>query len=673
MPAASRGVADDRVRSHQRDRRTWVRDLGVCAALTVLTVTVYALLFLSVPALTETRDFLVHEGHGARSVDLLTPSGSDVRPFSWLLFAWQWRLFGFDVEAVNLFQFVLLALCGVAGYVHLRQLQVKSWAAAAAAAIWLLSLPALHAAFWQATQHDKLGALFSLTAMIVAMHAYRVHRAGFRVVLAALLTVLVLVAVASKPVAFVLAGALIAQALLLAPDRTGAGLRSAITVVAAPVLSALLYAVVYLGRMQPEWRAHTTGGSIPDNLLVYLRYVGNTDFDGAVWPPVLFFTPVVVAWTHAAWRTAHSALSRDRWKSRTGGRREAALVYLCLVFAGSVVILARARYPAPFYTLIPAFAFTGSLALVIESMISRVDRRRGASTLVAAGLVVGLLAAATVNLRGDSRLGRWRAHARNVADGYRVIEAAVSPEAVRSIVFVLPDDAGTFYYLFSDAAHTDIDPAIPSFIFRRPAPIPIRVIVSDTPPTSPTAGELVVIWSNDFHLSTIELSGQAVHQAARHRRSWAYRPGDAIDFKKGGNGSQYQGKGWSWPEEYGTWTDGDRADLILQLDQPPAGPLQLVLRGKAFVTPAWPRQDVTVLANDRQIGLWTFTGEPTGAQRSAAIPATLLDSRYLKLSLRIADPRSPLSAGLSADPRRLGILVHDVRLSPRDPALDQER
>src|SRR5262249_48796801 len=135
-------------------------DIVFGAMLLVIAVSVYGTLFLHVPVLTETRDFVLRFGNNANLRDIWIPSGDDYRPFSWKLFAWQRDFFGLRAELFNLVQFVLLGLCALAGYFHLRQLLISSGAAFLACMVWLLSLPVAHAAFWQATQHDKLACLF---------------------------------------------------------------------------------------------------------------------------------------------------------------------------------------------------------------------------------------------------------------------------------------------------------------------------------------------------------------------------------------------------------------------------------------------------------------------------------------------------------------------------------
>src|SRR5688572_3328599 len=116
-------------------------DIALSLALFMIAVSCYAALFLYVPPLTEVRDFLMRFGQNARLWHIFTPAGDGYRPFSWNLFYWQQQIFGFRTEAVNLGQFVLLGLCALTGYVHLRQLLGNRAAAFGAIALWISSLP----------------------------------------------------------------------------------------------------------------------------------------------------------------------------------------------------------------------------------------------------------------------------------------------------------------------------------------------------------------------------------------------------------------------------------------------------------------------------------------------------------------------------------------------------
>lgn len=652
----------------QSGRRNIVPDLVLCLTLFVVAVVLYSSLFLHVPVLTEVRDFLIQQGWGARLSDLWIPTGNDYRPLSWSFFAWQHRLFPFDAEAINLIQFVLLGLGALTIYIHTLQLLGKRSAAFGASILWIFSLPAIHAAFWQATQHDKLAFIFILLTLIVSLYAIRMDRPKLTPVFTALLLVLVAVAVATKPVAFMLPGALVAQVILFTPKKNRSGYLRAGAVILVPAVYASIYAAGYLLKMNEDWRAHATSGDITTNILIYVRSVTNLDYDGSLRLAVLLFVPVGFAWVFALWRWGKSHIMTES-AAKTTDDRDAVLVYLCAIFMGCIIVLARARHPVSFYVLLPMFAFTASLATVATSFLANESvriRRYGISVILA--VVIGLLLSCWGSVTGKSRLGNWSQAATNLAEGYAVLRDSVDTENIQFVSFFFSDEPPGYFYFFSDGAHSDIDPAIPSFIFHKTMNTPIKNIFGEFPPLTAAAGELVAVWSQDLQLietKAVEIS----HYHNSGASTWfpTYVPGSILGFGKGDKGKRYLSSGWSWQEDHGTWSDGDVATLVLKLDRLYQIPLELVISGQSFVPEQHPRQDIEVLANDHLIAHWTFRIDDGPVELRALIPTEIVSLANLKLSFRILNPRSPASLGLAPDDRQLGIFLQELQIRPLHP------
>jgi hypothetical protein len=636
-----------------------------------LAMVCYAALFLGVPVLTEVRDFLFYQAWAASIWHIPLPTGNDYRPFSWVFFRWQRELFGFDPQPINLVQFALLGFCAVAGYTHLRQLELKPTRAFAASVLWLFSFAAMHAAFWQATQHDKLGFLLTIVTLSVALHALRLKRPALTWLFAIVLTLLVALAVATKPVAFVLAGALVVQAVLFVPGRTATDYRRAALLIGPPVVYATVYALAYQQRMDPAWSAHVTGGDLPRNLLVYLKYLTNIDYDGPLWPAVLLFSPVGLAWAWAVVTLGRARESRELPFTllTTRLRRHAVQVYFCAIAAGCMALLIRAEFPVAFYLLIPVYAFTGSLAVLKESLDSGSGLRRRLAAGVVILVALGLLVESSTNLRGDARLAQWRRSALALGDGYDVLRNAVDPSVVESVAFVLPANVEGNFYFFSDGRHTVIDPLLPSFIFRDEVKRPIKSLVQSLPP--PETGTLIAVWSDDLRLSSASLSGNTLYRNAGVPSSlrW-YLPGQPLNFGKAGNASMYQTSGWSWPEDDGTWTDGREAILTLTLDRRVVGPLEIAVRAKAFVDPEHPAQTVALFANRTRIVDWTIP-DGDAAELTAMIPEELAGSSSLELVFHVEHALVPAHSRHNGDLRLLGIKVERVIL--REPHVEGGR
>jgi hypothetical protein len=635
-------------------------DLLACVSLFALAMVGYANVFLHVPVLTEVRDFLFYQGWAASLWHIPIPSGNDYRPFSWVFFAWQRDLFGFDPRAINLVQFALLGFCAVAGYIHLRQLELTPAKAWGASALWLFSFGAMHAAFWQATQHDKLGFLFTIVTLSVALYALRLNRPALNSVFAIVLTFLVAIAVATKPVAFVLAGALVVQAVLFVPNRTRTDYRRAAALIGLPVIYAALYALAYQQRMDPAWRGHVTGGDLSRNLFVYLKYLTNIDYDGPLWPAVLLFLPVGVGWAWAIVALGRARLSRQLpFDTLTARLRDHTVqVYLCAITVGCMVLLMRAESPVAFYLLVPIYAFTGSLAVLAESLAGGGRVRRVLAAAVVVPVVAGLAVASASHLSGDARLAQWRRSALALADGYDVLRNAVDPSTVESVAFVLPAGIEGNFYFFTDGSHTVIDPLLPSFIFREEMKRPIERLVGRMPP--PDTGTLIAVWSKDLRLSSATLSGNTIYRNAGVPSSFGwYLPGQPLTFAKSGNGADYQGSGWSWPEDDGTWTDGPKATLTLTLDRSVRGPLELAVSAKTFLAPGQPAQVVALFVNGTRIADWAVRNEDF-AELTAMIPEEVAGAGTLDLVFEVAHPLMPDHFRHNGDRRLLGIKVEKV-------------
>lgn len=651
----------------QSEQRKIVLDLITCLALVVAATILYSSLFLHVPVLTEVRHFLSYQGWGAKLSDVLVPTGSDYRPLSWVFFAWQHRVFPFNAEAVNLVQFVLLGLGAVFVYIHMCQLSEKRTAALTACILWLISLPAIDAAFWQATQHDKLAFIFMLATLIVTLHAIRLDSPKLILPFSVLILMFVALAISTKPVAFMLPGALIVQVVLFTPEKSRSCYLRASALILVPVGYALAYIAGYLLKMNKDWLAHATGGDMKTNVLIYIRSVANIDFNGSLWLAILLFALVGLSWAHALWWYGTSIFTTTP-TAKPGPKSKInhnlVLVYLCAIFFGAIVVLARARYPTSFYVLLPMFAFTASLATVAFALTvnGHVATRRSALALVSV-VMIGLLSACWFNVTGSSRIGQWRAASANLAQGYDILRRSVNPKNVESVSFFFPREPIGYFHFFSAGVH-DIDHMIPAFIFRTTMDVPIEDHFGEIPPTTSSQGELIAIWSDKLELSeariadTIVFSNPAVS-------AWPpiYTPGTKLGFGKHSDGTQYLADGWSWEEAHGTWSDSSIATLGMKLDQPYQGPLELVVSGQSFVAKNHPRQDIEILVNEQLVGSWTFQHGNEPVELRALIPADIGSLGHLKVNFRILNPRSPASLGLAKDGRELGFFLKRLQIN----------
>lgn len=136
-------------------------------------------------------------------------------------------------------------------------------------------------------------------------------------------------------------------------------------------------------------------------------------------------------------------------------------------------------------------------------------------------------------------------------------------------------------------------------------------------------------------------------------------PGQAATFGFGRFAAAMLGNGWSQPEEWGTWTDGERAEASLRLPDGLQGGVNLSLDIQAYVPPGHDPQRVQVRAGDALVGEWVV-GAPTTIELS--VPGSSVVDSSVALTLELPDAIAPADAGVSTDPRRLGVGLRSIRL-----------
>lgn len=148
-------------------------------------------------------------------------------------------------------------------------------------------------------------------------------------------------------------------------------------------------------------------------------------------------------------------------------------------------------------------------------------------------------------------------------------------------------------------------------------------------------------------------------------RRWIqpYNLSRTLRFSTGGDGEEFLGDGWWQTEPWGTWSKGD-GEVILRVAAPPVADLLLSVDGRAFVGPARPFSQVTVIANDTEVAIWNF-GHAEGVKNvSARIPlGALRQNGLLNLRFVSKDVTSPSQAGVSTDQRALGLGLTSLTLS----------
>lgn len=145
-----------------------------------------------------------------------------------------------------------------------------------------------------------------------------------------------------------------------------------------------------------------------------------------------------------------------------------------------------------------------------------------------------------------------------------------------------------------------------------------------------------------------------------------YQIGEEIDFSSALDSRCFMKDGWGANESWGAWTVDRHAELELPVDEKNCGRLVLNACVHAFLEKSHRPVCVRVSASGQQIAEWVF--QPGRLNRplwlTAALPPEYkCPGNVLRISFDIDAPRSPLSEGISADQRMLGLGVARLSLT----------
>lgn len=144
-----------------------------------------------------------------------------------------------------------------------------------------------------------------------------------------------------------------------------------------------------------------------------------------------------------------------------------------------------------------------------------------------------------------------------------------------------------------------------------------------------------------------------------------YPLGKFVSFVQGGNGVKYTAMGWSHPEPWGTWSDGEAAWLIFKLAEEPQQDLVLQLTGHAFVTEKHPVQEIELKVNGHQVVLLRYDFPAHTETRTVAIPKVLVQDKRVQVEFGFKQPISPKAVGVNEDTRRLGLGLVALQLNEK--------
>jgi Uncharacterised nucleotidyltransferase len=138
----------------------------------------------------------------------------------------------------------------------------------------------------------------------------------------------------------------------------------------------------------------------------------------------------------------------------------------------------------------------------------------------------------------------------------------------------------------------------------------------------------------------------------------------SLDLRADGNLRESLLGGWSFAESGGRWTDGSEAALALRATAP-ANEMAVDVTTVPLLHPKHPALDVEVWVNDRYVATWAYRldEEAPPRRRFVLSKESLAGRDVLEIAFVLRDPCRPMTLGVSQDPRKLGLLVRELRFS----------
>ncbi len=142
-----------------------------------------------------------------------------------------------------------------------------------------------------------------------------------------------------------------------------------------------------------------------------------------------------------------------------------------------------------------------------------------------------------------------------------------------------------------------------------------------------------------------------------------YPLGRNISFAMSGTGKRFLMFGWSRPEQWGAWSDGDSALVLLKLGEKPRKDLLLTLSLSPYINKKIPEQQVIIRFFDIPLDTLKFTQRKRYIVK-AKIPKEYFTDNFMPLLLKLPNAVSPKKTKgiVSGDHRKLGIMLLNLKL-----------
>jgi hypothetical protein len=141
--------------------------------------------------------------------------------------------------------------------------------------------------------------------------------------------------------------------------------------------------------------------------------------------------------------------------------------------------------------------------------------------------------------------------------------------------------------------------------------------------------------------------------------------GQHLTFDAKGSGLLALRSGWSIPEPWGTWSDGNLSTIALKLIDIPKQDPQMLIEGHAFLFGSHQSLIIKVDINGQSVATIDY-GPGDKASHLVSVPLKIISSDGGRLLVHFTydTPKSPLELGYSTkDPRKLGLGITGLQFN----------
>ena len=127
---------------------------------------------------------------------------------------------------------------------------------------------------------------------------------------------------------------------------------------------------------------------------------------------------------------------------------------------------------------------------------------------------------------------------------------------------------------------------------------------------------------------------------------------EPIRFTRSTNAAQlFLLDSWGFEEDWGVWTVGESASIVLPI---PNNATKLNLEINAFISHLHRTQEIEILSNYQALQKISLI-KPYGNKIQIMLDKKTIANSYIQIQLKLLNPISPKSLGMSNDDRRLGV------------------